>query len=285
MNFLNKRILLVAFSLGAAMLAPGTASADFIVMTDPNTKDATVNGGIFSVLSAGSGTGIFPSFVQIHAQGNNTTEEAYNTKVNNVLDNGSSSQHNHEIQAGNIAVKTIGSQQYFVFQLDINENSGGKPSDQYISLDSLKIYSSTIPNQSTTNPDALGAKQYDMGSNTVLLDYSNFSGSGQADLVVLIPVWAGVNPTDYVYLYSAFGSAGEIAANTYTGTLVGGSTYGNPDGNYGASDGFEEWAETLGGTPLSPVPAPASLLLAATGLLGLGLARFRRMVRRGPLAA
>lgn len=285
MSYLTRRVLLVALGLSAALLLPSIASADFIVMTDKDTANATINGAIYSVGSAGSGTGIFPSFVRIQ---DSPTEEGYNTTVNNVLDNTSDDTHNYEIQAGNIAVTTIGGKQYFVFQVDLNESAGGNPDNGYISLDSLKIYTSNIPNQSVTDPDDLGTLRYNMDAgtdNTILLDYKLFPGSGKSDLVVFIPVWDPIAVGDYVYLYSAFGGAGVIVAGTYTGNLTGGGTYTNPEGDYGTSDGFEEWAFNLGGEPLSPVPAPASLLLAATGILGLGLARFRRMVRRGPLAA
>jgi hypothetical protein len=264
---------ILALSLVTALFAPATASADYVVMTNVNTADATINGAIYSVQSAGSGTGVYPAFVQLNPATptpsiSPTQEQAYNTTVNKVLDNGSSSTFNHEIKAGGVAVKTIGGTQYLVFSLDVNESVGG--GNNFISLDSLKIYTSSTPNQSTTNPDLLGAKQYDMdgaGDKSVLLDYSNFTGSGTSDLIVLIPKWAGFDPNEYVYLYSAFGAAGELAEGAGTGTLVGGGTYSSPAGNYGVSDGFEEWAESLGGDnpPPPQVPAPASLILFAIG--------------------
>jgi hypothetical protein len=266
-------IWFIALAAATLLLQAGVASADYVNMTSTSAPDTTFNGGIFSVASAGSGTGIFPAFVQIQHNG---TESAYNTTANNVLNNGSSAQNNHEIQAGTIATATIGGKLYFRFELDVNENNNA--TDQYISLDSLKVYTSTTANQSVTNPDLLGTKQYDMGTgNGVLLNYSNFSGSGQSDLVVFIPVWSGVVTSDYVYLYSAFGNAGVLAA---------GNSYGAPAGDYGTSDGFEEWAYNINGTPLPPsAPAPASLLLALTGVVGLGLTRFRRLLRKQPLAA
>lgn len=285
MRFLNKRMLMIALVLGAALLAPQWASAEYRNMISATAADETINSAIFSVTGGGSGTGIFPSFVQIGGNANQT--QAYNTTVNGTLDNGSADQHNHEIQAGNIAVKNIGGTLYFVFELDINENKNDK--DKYLSLDKLQIYTSNTPNQSTTDPTKLGTLRYDMGAgNGILLNFENQAGSGNADMVVYIPVWAGVDKNDFVYLYSAFGSvtAAQVAAATSGGVANPGPAPGGQNGaDYGNSDGFEEWAESIGGSPLSPVPAPASLLLAATGIGGLGLARFRRMLRRGPLAA
>jgi hypothetical protein len=280
----TKLLWMFALALSAAGLRPGAASADFIVMTDINTANANVAGtaggtAIYSISSAGSGTGIFPAFVQVQHNG---TESGYNTTVNNVLNNGSDATHNHEIQAGNISVAVIGGKQYFQFNLDINEShggtSGGTAADAYISLDSLKIYTSSTPNQSVTDPDLLGTKQYDQGDHTILLNYGNFSGSGKSDLVVFIPVWAGVNPSDYVYLYSAFGGAGVLAAGAGTGTLSAAGTYGSPAGDYGTSDGFEEWSNSLGGASLS-APAPSGTALA---LCGIGFVGVWQFVRRKP---
>src|SRR5262249_34543391 len=94
MRFLTNRAMMVALVLGAAIIAPQTVMAEYKNLISATAPDETINGAIFSNSQPGSGTGIFPSFVQIG--GNNNTTSGYNTTVNNVLDNGSSDQHNHE---------------------------------------------------------------------------------------------------------------------------------------------------------------------------------------------
>ena len=165
---------------------------------------------------------------------------------------------------------TIGSQSYYRFILDVNEVSGG--GNEYVSLDSLKIYTSTTPNQSVAE-NLLGTLRYNMdavGDNGVKLNYDLSPGSGQADMVVLIKKWDGGLSTDYVYLYSKFGALGVV---TEDGEVR----------DYGVSDGFEEWAfiDVLAPDPpgggVEPTPAPAGILLLASAIPVLGLRRiFRR---------
>jgi PEP-CTERM motif len=168
----------------------------------------------------------------------------------------------------------------YEFFLDINENNGanaGTDADKYLSLDLLQIYTSTTPNQGTSDPSTLGDLVYTMGTdNHVGLDFNLGTGSGRADMSLWVPV--SLFPSDgslYVYLYSMFGSVG---------TIAGGS--GLPAGNYGASDGFEEWAlgkETLDCTQIDcepgqqnfDAPEPASIALMGTGLSAIAL-RLRR---------
>jgi len=246
-----------AAALATLSLVSFQAGATTIDLTTLNST-GTLNGAQYVQSTAGSGTGVFPAFVQITpATGNTPTESAYNTTANICCNNGSSANFNHEITLSQVPIVTYQGASYRQFLLDINENSG--QGDEFLSLDQVVALTSTVPNQSTT-PLPTGTVRYDSGAgNEVLLNYALESGSGTADMQLLIPVanFAGALSTDYVFLYSAFGGVG----------LVG-------NRNFAASDGFEEWA-VISGTSVT-VPGPASLAIFGTAMIGFGLIRRRR---------
>jgi hypothetical protein len=234
--------------------------------------------------------------------------------VKNILDNHdqTASNWNHALQLGNIGQVTVcdgggstGSncKQYLQFLLDVNEQ--GNSPNSGISLDEFKVFTSNVSNltgtsgctgdvgqgghitQGTlaagyTDCKITGANQvYNMdagpgGDASILMDYSNFSGSGNGvDLQALVPVSDflvnGVyDPNQYVYLYSKFGATGTTcqtagACVTPTGAISGG-TAGTL--NFGADAGFEEWS-----TKTAKVPLPATAMLFLIGLAGLGFSR------------
>lgn len=156
---------------------------------------------------------------------------------------------------------------YRQFVLDINEpDDKNAPFGQYLSLDDVKIYvSPTAGNHlpagtqqlSGNDFSALGDLVYEMnGSNvypdthSVLLDSRVInSGSGRPDMILLIPDAFFTDPTNYVYLYSHFGSFGctDDQNNAVPCEIPDPKndkkTIPNPDAirDYRAQGGFEEW--------------------------------------------
>ena len=234
--------------------------------------DGTIGGvALFTQASTLSGTGVFPSFVQLQATGQATVESGYNTTVNNVGSNGASDQFNHEIQVSNLSTVTVGGTAYYQFFLDINEANNA--TDRYLSLDDLVVRISGTPNQSTVPLPAVGTTVWSLPTDThILLDYSLEAGSGKADMTFLVPVAdftaAGATTSSFVYLFSEFGELGVLASGG-----VGANGVAFAAGNYGASAGFEEWATGLA-TPGVP-DGGMTLGLLGLGMLGLGMLRRR----------
>jgi uncharacterized repeat protein (TIGR01451 family) len=194
-----------------------------------------INGALFRVGSTQpGGSGVVQPFLRVTNQGNNTTEQGYNTNSRPVGSNatdpiladiaGNTAQYCRAIAANAPPIVNIGGVAYREFSLGINQSNNSP-----ISLDSLQIFLGTAPNLTSTGFDSsgqltgLGTLVYNMavgpdGPSTVLM-----KGSGNAlDYRVDIPVsdFTGTNP--YIYLYCHFGS------------------YQSP--NFAANDGYEQWA-------------------------------------------
>ena len=204
-----------------------------------------------------AGTGVFDPFLTIQANG---TEQGYNTS-SGVFDTKREPQWNYEIQVQDLTTVKINGVDYYSFTLDINEPNSSTTSQ--ISLDSLKIYTSTVAGQTTTNVDSLGVKRFDLdlpADSYIKYDDLN-SGSGQADIAFFIPTASFLTaaPTDYVYMYQMFGSS--ISANTTT------------------QGGFEE---TRIGGAITPVPEVTTVVpLAAMFGLMIGANVLYRRRRSG----
>jgi hypothetical protein len=222
---------------------------------------------------------------------------------------------NHSIKLSDIPTVTVcdggGStgancKNYYEFLLDVNEQ--GNSPNSGISLDEFKVFTAAtgdIHDYSGEN-DALGytnfqltgaALKYDMdgannsprfgdsgGDASILMDYRNFSGSGNGvDLQALVPFanFDGVAADSFVYLYSKFGwtsdqcqvtGSGNSPCMKPSGTTGDGITVGDKTTkagslNFEADAGFEEWSIR------KKVPLPSTLLLFGIGLAGLAYRR------------
>jgi hypothetical protein len=253
------------FILTGVALALATANSRAATILDLTTagSSGTINSAIYQqVANQSTGTGTIDSFAQISPQGNNTTARAYNTTVNNTLNNGASDNFNHSITLADVPLVMISGTPYRQFLLDINESSGG--GDEFLSLDDVQVFVGGTANSSIdtfvgTLLDHGGTLVYSMDAgmdNWVALNYGLNSGSGSGDMLLSIPQAAfdGFAGTSVVTLYSQFGLQG-----VNPGSFV---------GNFGASAGFEEWA-------LLAVPEPASWGLLAVALVFPRRRRFR----------
>jgi hypothetical protein len=148
-----------------ALLASTAAHATLVDLTTAGAS-GTLNGGVFTQGDVGSGTGVFPAFEQANPGGSATTEQAYNTTVNNVLDNGSDDTHNHEILLSAVPVINVGGTNYYSFRLDINED------ELPPRFDPLDRVITPARRRTRIHHRSHGHAHYDSGANAVLLDDS-----------------------------------------------------------------------------------------------------------------
>jgi hypothetical protein len=223
----------------------------------------TGDGGRFDFMTQQpTGTGVIDPFLRLQRNG---VEQGYNTS-------GATAQGpfddkpgiwTHDIRMSDLNLVTVGGVNYYEFLLDVNEAVGHQ--NEFISLDRLQIYTSTIGSQTTEVLNNAGTVNQTVGlasstlrynldsggiDNAVLLDYSRNEGSGSGDMIAYIPasLFQGAGATDYVYLYSQFGA-----------TISGGVSFTS-----GA--GFEEWWVLQS----QPIPEPTTIFAGLFLIGGLG---------------
>jgi hypothetical protein len=254
----NTRSILLGFSVVFAASLPLQAAT--IDLTTLNSS-GSANGGFFKwIPSQSTGSGVIDPFVRISDNG--SIVEGYNADARPVMDHVNTSptftkdiQFSAIPQVVNPAGAAAGT--YLEFLLDINQTK----ESPLLSLHEIEIYTRTGKLAVANTYASLtgnATKKWDLdlgadGNSVIELNYALNSGSGSGDMLAYIPLslFGGVLPTDYLYLYSAFG---------------------NPNGN---NDGFEEWAVRTGPT----VPAPDSGSTVA--MLGAALIILAGVSRRG----
>jgi hypothetical protein len=256
---IKRNALIAALGLAGFALAP---SANAIVVNLANSNEGTINGAIFQFTQPQpTGTGVINPFLRLHGTGNQGFEQGYNTSGRPVpMDQITDPNFTRNITFSDLQSTTVAlnGTEYFRILLDVNEPGGNK---SLITLDSLQLYTSAQGSQTTSNVATLGTLRYNLdlgGNNSVIIDASRNNGSGSGDVYIYIPTanFAGTAPTDFVYLYAAFGSA---------------------DGD--ATGGFEEFALVRNITPIPELNAlfPIIGLMVAVG--STHILRRRRMAK------
>ena len=251
----------------------GAEITQSIIVTPLGSYHAgVINGGLFrrpdDLDESKSGSGIFRDlYTSTGGSSSADKQEGYNR--HGVMDSHIPGGFDPFLRVGELV--SDGSNSFFVFVIDTNEPGGG--SGKYISLDDFKVFvgggndPESLPQSEAGMGSSLGLPVYDMNpdgeENTVLLDYSLYSGSGQMDLFVFVPqsAFAGLAADSLVYVYTEFGgyrgSAGfDAAAGPEQVSIPGKAITGVVDT----------------GVPAESIPEPHSCLLSLLGaalLLGL----------------
>jgi len=245
-----------AATLVAAAVLLATTPARAVVVDLINGNSGTINGAQFEFTNVQpTGTGIIDPFLRVQANG---VEQGYNTSGTPVPFDDKSGISTHDITLAQLQTTTvtIGGTDYFKLLLDVNQSGNGNST--FLSLDQLQFYTSSMGSQTTTTVSSLGTLRYTFGvGDRVDLDASRNPGSGAGDMFAYIPTlaFAGANSTDFVYLYSHFGTT------------------------YESNDGFEEWALVAAIPEASTFFPVIGLLVAVFSTYELRRRKLKQMVR------
>jgi hypothetical protein len=239
-------------------------------LTYPSSQ-GTLNNAIFANSTFKAGTGVVDSFLRVQAQGNNTTEQGYNSDFRpKQFDEDTSGQRNKSLLTAAVPIAYIGATPYLEFRLDVNESQ--QEETTYLSLDALKIYVTGNPSitgftpantTGTIPPDTTGTFPT-TGTNAATLVYDldagNLAnwvglkvtpGSGYGDVSVFVPANLFYNDAaltvpkaQYITLYSAFGYEGTTTGPVSSTPSP--TTYPSSPQQWSAQGGFEEWARGVG---------------------------------------
>lgn len=283
---MNTSLKTMAACAAAAVVLPASTAMAMeydLTTTSPISVPGDVGGtAIFANFwEQPAGTGVFDPFLTLEreASGGNPSyyEQAYNTDGAPLYLDQQRPHWNTLLQIGDLAEIDMGGINYFGFILDANEPGQDK---SLISIDNVRIYTSATDNTATVGDnlnklDQLGDLRWALNDPTkqngkfndedwVKLDadqenvgYKSNGGSGQADMILYVPVdaFAGASDDDYLWFYN-----------------LNGVKY-SADSDLGAEAGYEEWRAVLGRTS---VPDGGSTL----ALFGLGLAAVGALKRR-----
>jgi len=219
-----------ALAVLVAVAALFPASRAFGIALDLTSIDhGTINGAIYSTIDTEpTGTGSYDTFLSIQANG---VEQGYNGKGGKgkgYLDSKNEPKGNYDLHVGDLAAVTIDGKAYYAFELNANEKGKGK--DALLSIDNIRIYTSTtdtagIVGNNVGALDSLGTLRYAQNplltstagfntANSVTIDASKKDGKkdpkkdgDSSDLIVYIPVsnFAGAGAGDNVYFYNLNG--------------------------------------------------------------------------------
>ncbi len=225
-----KRNVIIASVGVAGCLFSVTAQAALVDLTGSNTSGIINGAQLDFTTEQPTGTGVIRPFLRVQGS---PTEQGYNTSAGGIPFEDKAGPWTHDIQLSDLEASrvSLNGNEYYELLLDVNESGGNK---SLISLDRLEFYTSSEGSQTTLDITSLGTLRYslDAGEDSlILLDASRNHGSGSGDLYAYIPTvnFAGVNQSDFVYMFVRFGDA--------------------DDGTSEA--GFEEWAIV---DAITPVP-------------------------------
>lgn len=227
-------------------------------------SSGTLNGALFLQADppGSTGTGTLNSFVQIQNTG---TESGYNTTGTQEFDSSGS----EFVLVGDLPTITIGGVVYRELLVDISESG----STSLLSLQELRIFlgsSGDLTGFPTFGGNAVEIFNLDVGpdgDSRVDLDAALAPGSGDGDLIVLIPDSLFTGPNQFVYVYSRFG-ANEAEAG------------------FASDGGFEEWAHSTAGpvTPLADLSLTKTVN-TATPPIGATVTFVITLTNSGPVSA
>lgn len=244
-------------SLAAIVVASGTSASAAIITLDLGDLSAgSLNNAYFSRTALQpAGSGVIDPFVRLSS--NDPVIDGYNADARPVMpDVNTSPSFTRDILLSEVPLLALNGMLYYEFGLDINQTAA----NPLLSVDKLQLYTSPTALASAAalaNLTGGATLRYDLDSDLdsqIFLDFSiSGSGSGAADMFAYIPQssFGGVGGSEFVYLYSMFGSIP----------------------GYENNDGFEEWFVREGVAPPQVPDGGTTLLLLGAALSGLGLIR------------